>query len=367
MANLSSKKEIMLIKELPQDSEYILNHCAKFISREAGSVRHSYVPSHEEDEHTDICERWRFPLIDTYWDAQSPEEGNIYNRVTFIYIKGSEACSNEIYLMGNFAPLYTKFMLKPVYFQQMEMPYFSITLLLPKGRSYLYKFIVSNKDQTDQINPQKVVLDSGQWWSRFFTDYCAEPLSLRRTEVQLLAHLTEYILPLRSQDKDGFLERYYTQLDQLSKRNNYEHTFRLDQSVGIVNFIDKLLTKQESHHLVDYRICLSLIDRILWNQFPALPSEEVPESFWADLCQAMARNQVEGWDYQEYKNPAYFLTLLRRHTFTGAFTHPKYGGNVGAAGWAYLEDRYRNEEGSTLFAWREAMEHPLGNCTVYRG
>jgi len=36
---------------------------------------------------------------------------------------------------------------------------------------------------------------------------------------------------------------------------------------------------------------------------------------------------VNGWDTADYGSPRYVLDLLRRHSFTGAFCHPKYGGN----------------------------------------
>jgi hypothetical protein len=77
---------------------------------------------------------------------------------------------------------------------------------------------------------------------------------------------------------------------------------------------------------------------------------------------------VPGWDYEAYGNPRFFLQLLRRHAITGAFAHPKYCGNAGASGWAYLEERYRDPQtGATLFNWRQAQEPPLGTSEHYRG
>ena len=52
---------------------------------------------------------------------------------------------------------------------------------------------------------------------------------------------------------------------------------------------------------------------------------------------------------------------------TGAFVHPRHGGNSGTAGWAYLESRFRDADDKTLFDWRQAMEAPLGRNTDYRG
>src|SRR5687768_17789482 len=85
------------------------------------------------------------------------------------------------------------------------------------------------------------------------------------------------------------------------------------------------------------------------------------------LYDEMAAGNVPGWDYGRYDNPRFFLQLLRRHTLTGAFSHPRHGGNVLAAGWAYLQERYRDADGETLFNWRKAIEAPLGDNLDYRG
>jgi hypothetical protein len=87
----------------------------------------------------------------------------------------------------------------------------------------------------------------------------------------------------------------------------------------------------------------------------------------------MASNNVAGWDYSAYASPQYFLYLLRRHMVTGAFCHPKYGGNAGAAGWAYLSERYSrtpaapSEKPVTLFDWKRSLEPPLGVNKDYVG
>jgi hypothetical protein len=78
-------------------------------------------------------------------------------------------------------------------------------------------------------------------------------------------------------------------------------------------------------------------------------------------------NSIPGWDYGAYNNPAIFLYLLRRHAVTAAFSHPKYAGNVGAAGWAYLAERYTDPKtGKTLFDWPPALEKPVGTSDYYR-
>jgi hypothetical protein len=93
----------------------------------------------------------------------------------------------------------------------------------------------------------------------------------------------------------------------------------------------------------------------------------MPKEMYRDLYEQMATGSVPDWDYQRYNNPRYFLQLLRRHVFTGAFSHPKYGGNIGATGWAYLEEKYRDDRGQTLFNWRRIIEKPLGVSADYHG
>jgi hypothetical protein len=87
-------------------------------------------------------------------------------------------------------------------------------------------------------------------------------------------------------------------------------------------------------------------------------------------------HSLQGWDYSRYASPKFFLGLLRRHTYTGAFAHPKHGGNSGAAGWAYLAQNLRDpitgdlpdpDPRKSFFDWARALEPPLGRNKEYRG
>jgi hypothetical protein len=91
------------------------------------------------------------------------------------------------------------------------------------------------------------------------------------------------------------------------------------------------------------------------------------------LYDEMATDKVGAWDYTLYGSPQYFLYLLRRHVVVGAFSHPKYGGNAGGAGWAYLSEKFHlppaapAQAGQPLFDWRHALEKPLGTNADYLG
>jgi hypothetical protein len=137
--------------------------------------------------------------------------------------------------------------------------------------------------------------------------------------------------------------------------------------VGVANYIDCILAREESHRLVDYRLCLREIARILKERFPVRALADVPREAFAALYGELARNDVPGWDYTRYGEPRFFLKLLRRHAITGAFAHPDYGGNTGGAGWAFLRDRFLDKHQRTLFDFGQALEPGLGDNPAYRG
>ena len=354
-----------------KNSQYIYNHCTKYLSRNNTDSRHNFGQFATNELAANISESWRFPIIDSYSDGQDFEGGYGFNEVTFIYVS-TETITQEISVIGSFANLYEAIPLKRVE----DSDYYALTLVIPKGQVHTYKFLVNGGFVLDAINPQQSVLDNAQVWSRFFTENCTVPLSFERWEMQILGRLTDHILPFQTQKGKNFLNRYYASLDDQGKpdtdtaRNNmtFSHAYRLDQSVGVVNFIDKLVARSERHNLDDYHICLDIIDQVLRQQNPVLDVAEMPKQQFVDLYNAMAVNSVQNWAYERYGKPDFFLKLLRRHTLTGAFSHPKYGGNNGAAGWAFLEAHYRDSTSqATLFDWRRAVEKPLGEAPGYHG
>jgi hypothetical protein len=124
-----------------------------------------------------------------------------------------------------------------------------------------------------------------------------------------------------------------------------------------------------------------LIDRLLRQRNPYEEPGRIATSFYAELYDQLAGTApIPGWDYSRYGNPRFFLQLLRRHTYTGAFSHPKYGGNAGAAGWAYLAANLRDPQSGSLpvqtadagpspsyFDWAHGLERPLGRNPEYHG
>src|SRR5690606_308951 len=126
------------------------------------------------------------------------------------------------------------------------------------------------------------------------------------------------------------------------------HRHRLDVDVGVANFIDKIVAKEERHHLGTYRLTLGLIDRVLRARNPYADIDRMPEEMFVELYTDLALTDdfgagsslgAAGWDFARYGSPRYFFQVLRRHVWTGAFAHPKYGGNSEGMGWAYLHDR----------------------------
>ncbi len=357
----------LLIKKT---SQYIYNHCTKYLARNNNDARHNFGQFSVNAPAANICESWRFPIIDSYSDSKNFESGYGFNEVTFIYVS-HETLTQDISVIGSFANLYESISLRRVD----DSDYYAVTLVIPKGQVHTYKFLVNGVITPDPINPQKSSLDNAQIWSCFFTDNCTVPISFERWEMQILGRLTDHILPFHTQEGGNFLNRYYASLDDEKPNtdraiNNltFSHAYRLDQSVGVVNFIDKLVARSERHFLDDYHTCLDIIDQVLRIQNPVSEVVDMPKQQFVNLYNAMATNFVANWPTGRYENPKFFLELLRRHTLTGAFSHPKYGGNNGAASWAFLEERYRDPtNNATLFDWRRSVEKPLGNAPNYHG
>lgn len=345
---------VQLIARMDVD---ILNYCAKYISRDSAGVDHNFGQYGPGDLRARVCEPWRFPIIDSHSDGSDFIASYRFNEVTFVLaVPPSSRLPQQVGVVGTFANLYEPLPMRRLKFQGEELPFFAITAVVPKGEVHTYKLVVDGEPQLDPINPQLVILDNGTTWSRFFTHACTRPISFERWEAALLQRLTDHILPFRTAEGQRALEQ-----------NLVSKTFLLDQSVGAVNFIDKLIAREENHYFDDYKTCLQLIDRVLRGRNPFEEPQVMPKQMFVQLYDQMAENNVPGWDYSRYGSPRYFLQLLRRHTFCGAFCHPKYGGNTQAAGWAYLEEKYRAVDGTTLFDWRRAIERPLGNDPDYHG
>lgn len=359
----------MAVEIAVRDDQDILNACAKYLARENPDPRHQFGQSVTTSLRARICEPWRFPIIDGHSSGEDFIADYAKNDVTFVYAahlqpttsgqpqtSGQRQIPREVAVVGTFAKLYEPLPLRRLKFQDAETTFFALTLTVPKGEVHTYKFVIDGQVVIDPINPQQTVLANGQTWSRFFTQNCTQPISLQRWERALLQRLTDHILPFRTQAGQRALAQ-----------NLVGKTFLLDQSVGAVNFIDKLIAREENHYFDTYKLCLQQIDRVLRQRNPFIEPAVMPKEMFVTLYGQMAANNVPGWDTASYDHPRFFLQLLRRHTFTGAFSHPKYGGNTQAAGWAYLEERYRDHDGKTLFDWRRAIEQPLGDDPDYHG
>jgi hypothetical protein len=338
----------MAVRKLESSATSILNHCTKHLAREQGAV----------------SESWRFPLIAPYPEAAA--NGEVLNSVTFVY-DARRAPAASVGVLGTFATLYESVPLEPVTWQAEATGYFALSLLVPEGEMHTYRFVVDGAVVLDPINPQRAVLDDGVEWSRFFTDNCRQPLCFERWQFALLERLVSHILPFRTKAGQDFLNRYYFGAGRPERDLDLARAYRLDDQVGSVNYIDNVLAREESHRLPDYKVCLSIIDRVLRLRNPFIEPARMPRDMFVELYEQMAEDDVPGWDYPRYASPRFFLQLLRRHAYTGAFCHPRYGGNAGGAGWAFLAERYTDAQGKTLFDWRQALEAPLGNNPQYRG
>jgi len=339
-----------------QSDTAILNHCVRYLARTNADARHNYKNCFASDDpRARIAEAWRFPLIDSYRNPDDPDASRGRNAVTFVYTPLADEPPQSVSVVGTFGQLYEPLPLRRLQWRGQPTDYYATTVVVPHGQIHTYKFWVDGELVPDPLNPQQQTSDKGERWSRFFGHYCTQPLTLERWEYEILDRLTDHILPFRTAAGRRFLARHYDRSDR-ERAGSYQ----LDRGVGAANFIDKLLVREERYNLVDYRICLDLLRTVLKAREPYTDPGRMARQTYVDLYDELAGGEVADWDYQRYQNPTYFLKLLRRHTYTGAFAHPKYGGNIGAAGWAYLASRYP-------FDWARAMEEPLGTNPDYWG
>ena len=341
----------------PLDHLGVLNAVGKYLARRPDAPISEY------------CEAWRFPMIGTHRTAAGAAGESDLNRVTFVWRADAPSDQTPVSVVGTFDDLWRSTLLDVVRFDGEPTAWRAATVLVPKRQVHTYKFLRGGQTVLDPINPQRKKLDDGIEWSRFFTENCATPISFEPWELAILARLTNEILPFSSKDASAFLERVYfnRDTDREARRSVYGQAYRPEQPIGAVNFIDNVVAREEWHHLIDYKICLDLIAAMLRKRFPGVSPEDVTKEDYKDLYEQMASNVVEDWDTAKYKDPNFFLQLLRRHTFTGAFSHPKYGGNAGGAGWAYLEWAYQGPNGENCFDWKRAIERPLGESADYFG
>jgi hypothetical protein len=353
--HILSPEADMIPTRLPPDDDHLFDLCAKHFGRAAGAARHNYFGMLPPGE---ISEAWRFPVVETHGTDDEGQAGR-WNEVTFVFFgPPEEAGPIDIRMRGTFAPLYEQFPLDRVGSSR----YFAAAFRLPVGQTFLYRFRAGGAEFLDPVNPQVATGDDGRQWSRFFTEACFEAVTFERWERVILDRLTRHILPFNTFEAREFLSRLSD-----SHRASHPYLHRFDLSVGVVNFLDKLLAREERHQLSAYKTCLSICNDILRARNPYLEPRDMPETMFVELYAQMQSGVVPGWDYGRYGNPAYFLQMLRRHTISGAFSHPRYGGNAGGAAWDYLSDKYRGEDRRTLFDWQRAIEAPLGTSTEYRG
>jgi hypothetical protein len=360
-----------------KDDQYLLNRCAKYLARYVVDYRHNYSTDGLQHPADNIAEAWRFPIIDTYAGGSSavtsPDDYSDYNEVTFIYAGNDAQTPACVSLVTTFTGLQAAVPLRRVSHLGEPSRYWSVTFAVPKGQQHFYCYLVDGVRQNDPINPSVKQQDNGSLWSQFFTENFSEPMVLERWELQILYRLAATIAPFHTEESQNFLQRFYYNLDLNSKLNQFSTVYRLDDSVGEVNYLDNILAREERHRLIDYKICLRLIDAVLRQRNPYIEPDKMSSEIYDTLYDQMAANNVPGWDTQQYGSPQYFLYLLRRHVTIGCFSHPQYGGNTNGAGWSYLSERYTVPPAApggaapTLFNWRRAIEQPLGINSDYHG
>lgn len=347
---------------VPRDPLYVLNHCTKYLARDNTDARHSYWGTYDGQPRSRISEPWRFPVIDSH-HGDGPDAYE-WNDVTFVHApQPGAAPPREVLLVTTCNTLWEPIPLEPV----ADSVFRARTLKVRKGERHRYRFVVDGAARLDAVNPQTEVLPTGEAWSSFFTWACTQPITFERWELVVLDRLVRHVLPFNGKEARNFLGRG-------ANEGNVGHLYRLDVGVGATNYVDKVVAREERHRLYAYRTCLEMLDRVLRTRNPGRDPEFLDESSYTRLYDEMADAGrwpalfADGWNPERYRDPGHFLWLLRRHAMTGAFAHPKYGGNAGGMAWAYLAEHYRTTDtGATAFDWRRSIEPPLGTSAEYRG
>lgn len=341
---------------VPVESRYVLNHCAKYLARNTAlPARHSYFGHLAHNpEAARFLEGWRFPVVDTHREPEEPAGTQRLNLVTFVWRAPDDAPPpGKVEIFGAFLAGGAPLSLKRVETTR----YWSASVLLPIGAVYDYVFRVDGQFRLDPVNPRRRILADKTEWSFFYTDYCQTAVTFERWEVEILKRFTNHILPFNTKEGRIFL----ASVNPASLAASGSNLYRFDQAMGAVNFIDKILAGPELHQRDDYKVCLREIDRILRARNPFQEPSRMEESMYVALYNELGSGNVPGWDYAQYGGPSYFLGTVRRHTYMGAFSHPKYGGNPGGMSWDYLAEAF------PPFDWRQALEPPLGTSAEYLG
>jgi hypothetical protein len=350
------------VELVDRGDDYVLSNCAKFLARDWTLARHAERPEDEGTLRAYVAEAWRFPLVDSWADGEHFVAGYDRNAVTFVYpAVGPVPEPAAVAVTGPFTGD------APVPLRRVgDTPYFAVTAILPKAEVHRYRFVADGVAAPDPLNPQQEVVD-GEVWSRFFTQLCTEPLVLDAGQRALVERLARFILPFDTPEGEDAVRRRFDEVAADGDARRLTDPHRADDPLGVVNFIDKVLAREEAHRLVDYTLCLGQFAAVLARRAPGVAYGDLPDDLLAGLWGELDRDAADGWDRAVYAQPSFFLRILRRHTYQAAFAHPKYGGNAGGAGWAYLEERFTDAAGRTLFDWRRIMERPLGTSPDYHG
>lgn len=342
-----------------KDDQYVLNHCAKYLSRDNIDARHDYLGLYTLDDRAQFADAWRYPIVDNH-DSKVSNTFE-WNDVTFIWVlKSTDEVPPEVELISTCHVLYETIPLARVG----DSSYMACTLRVKKSQRYRYLFRVNGILKRDPVNPQTEILLNGEQWSSFFTWGYNQPISFERWELTILDRLARHILPFNTLEAQNYQSRE-------GQDTQVAHLDRLDVSAGVANFIDKVVAREERHRLYAYKTCLEMINTVLRRRNPGHDPENIEERHYIRIYNELADGAPalfqDGWNKDSYEDTRHFLQLLRRHSMTGAFAHPKYGGNPNGMAWDYLALHFGTDSGGSAFAWGQALEPSLGESKEYRG
>ena len=348
--------------------DYVLSNCAKFLARDFGGARHAERPEDDGTLRAHIAEAWRFPLVDTWADGEHFVETYGLNSVTFVHAAiGGIPLPATVSVVGTFtdAPLTLR--------RIGDTPYHAATVVLPKGVAHRYRFVADGAEGPDPVNPQQVTglrglnagAGDGAVWSRFFTQLCTEPLVLDDGQRALLGPAHPLRAALRHRRGRGVIGAHSTggragprpggasRSPPVRRPARPRQLHRQGPGPRGGPPAGRLPASAWPAHR-----------RVLADRDPGVaPAAHARRRARSVSTRRWPATRSPGWDHARYGQPAFFLQGPAAPRLYGRVRHPKYGGNVGGAGWACLDERFTDGDGNTLFDWRQVMEQPLGTST----
>ncbi len=239
-----------------------------------------------------VCEAWRFPVVDSHYDGVSVESSYAYNDVTFVY-DGAGLPTESVEVVGSFGDLFAPVpraqcdssVRTPASTRDAESAQGAGAHLQVRGR----RALPARSGEPAAIGCRQRTTLVAVFHRCLPGATGAEPPGARGA--RQAGHTPASVPPGREPAVyPGGLHK----LDRAGRGEEFPLGYRLDEEVGTVNYIDKVLARPpEQHNADDYHTCLPIIDGLLRARAGGKDPLQLPIEDYAQLYGEMATDQVE--------------------------------------------------------------------------